>query len=93
MKGRDWYDFVWYCANHPQLHLAHLEKRMRQSGHWAEDAPLEAEPFLKLISQAIEQLDIDQAKSDVLPFVREPASLDVWSQDFFRDIVNRMRFV
>lgn len=93
VKGRDWYDFVWYCANHPQLHLAHLEKRMRQSGHWAEDTPLEDESFLKLISQAIEQLDIDQAKSDVLPFVREPASLDVWSQDFFRDIVNRVRFV
>jgi len=50
-------------------------------------------PFLKLISQTIEQLDIDQAKDDVLPFVREPAVLDVWSRDFFRDIVERVRFV
>jgi len=36
VKGRDWYDLVWYAANHPQLHLAHLEQRMRQSGHWQE---------------------------------------------------------
>jgi hypothetical protein len=93
VKGRDWYDFVWYCANHPQLHLAYLEERMRQSGHWEEDAPLEVESFQKLISQAIEELDIDQAKNDVLPFVREPASLGIWSQEFFRDIVKRVRFV
>jgi len=35
VNGRDWYDFVWYAANHPQLHLAHLEQRMRQTGHWS----------------------------------------------------------
>jgi predicted nucleotidyltransferase component of viral defense system len=27
VKGRDWYDLVWYAANHPQLHLNHLEHR------------------------------------------------------------------
>jgi predicted nucleotidyltransferase component of viral defense system len=92
VKGRDWYDFVWYCANHPELHLAHLEERMRQSGHWEGDAPLEVDSFLKLMSEAIEQLDVGQAKKDVLPFVREPAALYVWSRDFFRDIVKRVRF-
>jgi predicted nucleotidyltransferase component of viral defense system len=34
VKGRDWYDLVWYAANHPQLHLFHLEQRMRQTGDW-----------------------------------------------------------
>lgn len=92
VKGRDWYDFVWYCANHPELHLAHLEKRMRQIGHWEQDTSLDVDSFLKLMSEAIEQLDVDQAKGDVLPLVREPAALDVWSQDFFRDIVKRVRF-
>ena len=30
VKGRDWYDFVWYCAYHPHLHVSHLQERMRQ---------------------------------------------------------------
>ena len=34
VKGRDWYDLVWFAAYHPELHLAHLEQRMRQTGHW-----------------------------------------------------------
>ena len=33
VKGRDWYDLVWYITHHPRLHLGHLEQRMRQSGH------------------------------------------------------------
>jgi hypothetical protein len=37
VKGRDWYDLVWYAANHPQINLIHLEQRMRQSGHWKGD--------------------------------------------------------
>ncbi len=36
VKGRDWYDLVWYAAYHPQLHLGHLEQRMIQSGHLKE---------------------------------------------------------
>ena len=45
VKGRDWYDLVWYAAHHPQLHLSHLEQRMRQSGHWKNKEALAAESF------------------------------------------------
>lgn len=91
VKGRDWYDLVWYCARYPQLHLAHLEQRMRQSGHWAEETPLTTEALREFLQQAIDQLDVDQARNDVLPFVRDPAALEVWSREFFADIVQRIQ--
>ena len=25
VKGRDWYDFVWYISHYPQLSISHLE--------------------------------------------------------------------
>lgn len=34
VKGRDFYDFVWYVGRGIQPNLEHLEVRMRQSGHW-----------------------------------------------------------
>jgi hypothetical protein len=34
VKGRDFYDFVWYVRRGIQPNLEHLEVRMRQSGHW-----------------------------------------------------------
>ncbi|MGA1194038.1 MAG: hypothetical protein ACO3ZG_06640 [Kiritimatiellia bacterium] len=36
---------------------------------------------------------VDQARREVSRFVRDPASLEVWSRDFFRQIIGRIRFV
>lgn len=92
-KGRDWYDLVWYCANYPELHLAHLESRMRQSGHWRNSEPLTATTLGVLLTTAIEGLDVAAARSEVAPFVRDHAVLDLWSQGFFHDIVSRIKVV
>jgi len=86
VKGRDWYDLVWYCSHHPELHLQHLEQRMRQSGHWQREEALRDDDFRRLIAECIEQTDIDQAKQEVLPFVKHPEALAVWSKDFFTAI-------
>jgi hypothetical protein len=93
VKGRDWYDLVWYCARHPELHLAHLEERMRQSGHWEGAKALAPGDFQELVTEAIGRLDVDQARREVLPFVRNPEALEVWSREFFLDVVRRIRFV
>ena len=93
VKGRDWYDLVWYAARHPELHLSHLEQRMRQSGHWESNEALSAESFDTLMHNAIERLDVDQARREVEPFVSNPDSLEVWSRDFFRDVASRIQFV
>lgn len=92
VKGRDWYDFVWYAANHPELHLLHLEKRMRQTGHWKDDAPLSPWKFRERLEKVINGLDVDQARKEVEPFLKEPESLSIWSQDFFLDIVSRIEY-
>jgi hypothetical protein len=93
VKGRDWYDLVWYAANHPQLHLSHLEQRMRQSGHWKNKKALSGESFDTLMQKAIERLSVDQARREVEPFVSNPDSLEVWSRDFFKDVASRIQFV
>lgn len=91
VKGRDWYDFVWYAANHPQLNLAHLEQRMRQTGHWSGDLPLSPAAFRELLSGSIDRLDVDQARNDVAPFVKDQQALALWSHDFFRDVARRVQ--
>jgi predicted nucleotidyltransferase component of viral defense system len=93
VKGRDWYDLVWYAARHPELHLSHLEQRMRQSGHWESNEALSAESFDTLMHNAIERLEVDQARREVEPFVSNPDSLEVWSRDFFLDVASRIQFV
>lgn len=90
VKGRDWYDLVWYAAHHPQLNLVHLEQRMRQTGHWSGDACLTRVAFDELIQSAIDRLDLDQARQDVAPFVKDQQALAIWSREFFRDVASRI---
>ena len=93
VKGRDWYDLVWYAANHPELHLYHLEQRMRQTGHWRGNAPLTSEKFKDLLAITVNHLDVDQARKEVEPFVRNPENLSIWSREFFLDVASRIKVV
>jgi hypothetical protein len=90
VKGRDWFDLVWYAANHPQLHLSHLEQRMIQSGHLKQDEQMNREKFLTLTKEAVDKLDANQARGEVEPFVKNLDALDVWSREFFQDVVGRI---
>ena len=93
VKGRDWYDFVWYAANHPELHLHHLEQRMRQTKDWNGDVPLTSEKLLDLLFEAINKLDVDEARREVEPFVKSPENLSIWSREFFSYVALRIAFV
>ncbi len=91
IKGRDWYDLVWFAAHHPELHLSHLEQRMRQTGHWEGLAPLTEVELRKLIALRIDRVDIDQVRREVEPFVKDPGALALYSRGFFLDVASRIR--
>ena len=93
VKGRDWYDLVWFAAHHPDLHLAHLEQRMRQTGHWTGPAPLTAEDLRDLMIRRVDKVDIDQIRREVEPFVKDAAALAIWSSEFFKDVASRIKTV
>lgn len=93
VKGRDWYDLVWYLGRHPQLRLSHLEQRMRQSGDWSGARALDRTALMDRLAATIRTLDVDQARREVSRFVRDPAAMDVWSADFFLQIIDRIQAV
>jgi len=93
VKGRDWYDLIWYAANHPELHLGHLEERMRQTGHWKGGEPLTPERFQEFLRTTINKLDVKQARREVEPFVKNPETLSIWSREFFLDVATRTKIV
>lgn len=91
VKGRDWYDLIWYVKNQIPLHLKHLEARMRQSSHYLSNEKITYEIFVELIKKKIEHLDFESAKEDVRRFISNPSELDVWSKDFFLALVQNIK--
>lgn len=91
VKGRDWYDLVWFASRGVRYSLHYLEARMRQSGYWVDERKLTEEDVHFLFQRKIEGLDVESAKSDVVNFIKDPLRLKVWSKDFFRQIVAEIK--
>ena len=87
VKGRDWYDFEWYVRHNVPLDFAHLAERCKQFNN--ED--ITPELFKEKLIERLSTADIKQVKEDVLPFVRNPKELDIWSNDYFVQLAGMVR--
>ena len=88
VKGRDWYDFEWYVRHNLSLDFTHLCERVLQFNQ----EELDKETFLQKLNERLATADINQVKADVLPFVRNPKELDIWSNDYFLQLAKMIRF-
>lgn len=79
VKGRDWYDFEWYVRHNIPLDFVHFAERCKQFN----DEEISLELFKEKLKERLSATDIKQVKEDVLPFVRNPKELDIWSNDYF----------
>lgn len=86
VKGRDFYDYLWFLSKGVELNIRHLRSRMIQSGHLLKDEKLDADKLAALLEKRFATIDFGQAKRDVVPFVKDPAQLDIWSKEFFDSI-------
>jgi hypothetical protein len=47
--------------------------------------------LLKLLKEKFSQLDVELAKRDVLPFIKDAAAVELWSPDFFLSLLPRLK--
>ena len=88
VKGRDWYDFEWYVRHNIPLDFTHLSERALQFNQ----EELDKETFLQNLNERLATADSNQVKADVLPFVRNPKELDIWSNEYFLQLTKMIRF-
>lgn len=89
VKGRDFYDLVWYLGRETPVHLAHLQARMEQTGHWTGD-PLTLEALRGRLSKRFAEIDFEAAKADVRPFINDAEELVLWGREFFEGLLPRL---
>ena len=86
VKGRDLYDFVWYLSRSIPVNMYHLEERLKQTGHLKKDDKLTPQVTKQLLEDKFSSLNFEQAKMDVIPFIKDPRALNLWTHDFFISI-------
>lgn len=88
VKGRDWYDFEWYVRNGTELNFEHLHERIQQFN----GLELTKEQFIKRLKERLANTDIDVVKRDVRRFIMNPQELEIWSNDYFLQIADMVKF-
>ena len=91
IKGRDLYDYVFYMSKEAEFNLEHLRNRLVQTDYILEEQELTLEDVKEMLKKRFVEIDYKQAKEDVLPFIKNPAMLDLWSYEFFCAITENLK--
>ena len=89
--SKDWYDVAWYITKHVPLDLAHLVERAKESAPEADVST--PEKVSAAFDARIDAIDFENARADVEPYVMDRSELDIWSAEFFRQMVRMIKFL
>lgn len=93
IKGRDWYDVIWYIQKNIPVNLTHLKERMKQTQHLQTEEVLGKNELLEKLHRKIDVIDWELAKSDVAVFIADKQRLAIWSASFFHDLIDQLQVV
>jgi len=60
------------------------------SGFIDESFDLTREALLSMLNERFASIDYEQAKQDVIPFIKDKTKLDIWSPEFFMEITQSL---
>ena len=91
VKGRDFYDYVFFLSLGAKVNLKNLKEKLVQSNYIDESYELNIDSLKELLYERFDNIDFKQAKEDVMPFVKNKSKLDLWSKDFFKTITKNLQ--
>jgi predicted nucleotidyltransferase component of viral defense system len=91
VKGRDWYDLIWYIQHKVPLSISYLQACMRQAGNLGPNDLLDRKQLLEMLNVKIRSIDWESAKADMRSFISDPQSLEIWSPKFFSALIEHLQ--
>lgn len=89
VKGRDWYDFEWYVRRGILLNLSHFSVRAKEFNNM----DIDKANFIIILKEKLSNTDINMVRQDVMPFVQNPSELEIWSNDYFLQLADRIKYL
>lgn len=90
VKGRDWYDLEWYIKKGVSLDLHHFLLRAQDTGDWAENT-ITRDQLIRLLEAKIDMVSFDRIREDIVRFIPDGSVLDIWSPQYFKDLVHKIK--
>ena len=92
VKGRDYYDYLFYLGKGSKFNLAYLENKLKNTGgKIGNDETLTLERVKELLKERFEVVDYESAKKDVTRFISDQESLTLWKKELFLSTLGELK--
>ncbi|MCF6213058.1 MAG: nucleotidyl transferase AbiEii/AbiGii toxin family protein [Flavobacteriaceae bacterium] len=91
VKGRDWYDLEWYVKKGIPLDVNHFLTRAKDTNDWQDDN-ISNEQIIELLDSKIKSVSFSSIKEDVVRFIQNDDVLNIWSPEYFKDLIEKIKF-
>ena len=92
VKGRDYYDYLFYLGKGSKFNLAYLENKLKNTGgKISDDETLTLERVKELLKERFEVVDYESAKQDVSRFISDHESLKLWKKELFLSTLGELK--
>ena len=89
-KGRDLYDYVFFLSLNTKVNIDLVKNKLIESKYIKENDSFNLDILKKLLKEKFKEINYDNAKEDVKPFIKNQSSLDLWSSDFFISLTDKL---
>lgn len=90
VKGRDYYDFLFYIKNRIKPNLNYIRNKLIEVGKLQEEDEFNIEVLKKMLIEKIEQVDFNKVKEDAERFLFKNEKIDYYSKELFIDMIKKL---
>ena len=91
VKGRDYYDYLFYIGKGSPFNLQYLENKLKNTGKINDETSLTLEMVKEMLKQRFNTVDFESAKQDVSNFINDKESLKVWKKELFLSTIDELK--
>lgn len=90
VKGRDYYDFLFYIRKRIKPNLNYLRNKLIESGKVKENDKFDIDTLKVMLKDRFEAVDFNQVKTDAERFVFNNEDLSYYSKELFIEMINKL---
>lgn len=85
-KGRDLYDYIFYLSKGIKVNLDLVKEKLINSGAISRNDIFNIDILKEMLNIKFKEINYTDAKEDVITFIEDKDSLNLWNSEFFTEI-------
>lgn len=83
--------FIYLLISNAKINVELIKNKLIDSGVLEKNDDFNIDVLKDLLNKKFSEINYEDAKKDVLPFINDTQILKLWNEDFFKEITNNLK--